>query len=301
MLGEHRRARPVKELADAVPASAGGLSKTSKHLPMIIITYTNFMIDWDLEIRKRYAQPLAAESGEFPDTSTIESRMRPICYDTGLVSGHSVDAAQFMSVATETFTKQFLSSVFDKTRSNGPGSGGSAGSGGGANWVTTHKYRVQLEKEEELWLKGEIQRDKSGLLPVEAKAASERGPLGMADLRTALEVGDCGLGSMPLTIHRIMFDYREGELDGWDDYTILQENGRAVSADLDSEDIVMGGLSGTHINAVNGASAISIPNGINGHHEDDFGDTNDYGWEGSSLMERDSLNSLLDSCLAVGS
>src|ERR1700712_94170 len=101
-----RKPKPAK-VAEAVPASAGGLQKTN----------------WDIEIRKRYAQPLASETGEFPDTSTIESRMLPICYENGLVSGHSPDAAQFMSVATETFLKQFLSSVYDKTRSNGPGSG----------------------------------------------------------------------------------------------------------------------------------------------------------------------------------
>lgn len=237
---------------------------------------------------------MAAESGEFPDTSTIESRMLPICYDIGLTSGHTPDAAQFMSVATETFVKQVLSQVFDKTRSNGPGSGGSAGSGGGANWIMTHKYRVQLEKEEEAWSRAELQRDKSGLLPIEAKAASERGPLGMADFRTALEMGDCGIGQMPIVIEQIMFGYREGELEKWEEYSFPNGYGKVVGEEHD-DDIVMGGINASHVNGVNGI------NGTNGHLEDDLSDVDGWGWEGAGAQDREALNSILDSCLAIGS
>jgi transcriptional coactivator HFI1/ADA1 len=220
--------------------------------------------------------------------------MLPICYETGLTSGHTGDAAQFMSVATETFVKQVLSQVFDKTRSNGPGSGGSAGSGGGANWVMTHKYRVQLEKEEEAWLRGELQRDKSGLLPVEAKAASERGPLGMADFRTALEMGDCGISQMPIVIEQIMFGYREGELEEWEEYSLLNGYGKVLDEEQD-DDMVMGGINASHGNGVNGV------NGTNGHLEDDLSDADGWGWEGAGAQDRDALNNLLDSCLAIGS
>ena len=248
-------------------------------------------LDWDLEIRKRFAQPLASESGEFPDTSTIEARMLPICYETGLTSGHTSDAAQFMSVATETFVKQFLSQVFDKTRSNGPGSGGSAGSGGGANWITTHKYRVQLEKEEEAWSRGELQRDKSGLLPIEAKAASERGPLGMADLCTALEMGDCGIGQMPIVAEQIIFGYKEGELEEWEEYSFLPGYERIVEQEHE-DDVIMGGVNVPNVNGINGT---------NGHFDDDLADIDGLGWEGAGPQDRDALNSLLDSCLAIGS
>lgn len=299
MIGEHRRTKSAKLSFDPVPASAGGLNKTSR-LPLAVSLargVLNFYLDWDLEIRKRFAQPLASESGEFPDTSTIESRMLPICYETGLTSGHTTDAAQFMSVATETFVKQVLSQVFDKTRSNGPGSGGSAGSGGGSNWIMTHKYRIQLEKEEEIWSRGEVQRDKSGLLPIEAKAASERGPLGMADFRTALEMGDCGIGQMPIVIEQILFGYREGELEEWEEYSFPNGYSKAVGEEHDN-DVIMGGISAHHINSVNGANII---NGTNGHLEDDLSDADGWGWEGTSAHDRDGLNSLLDSCLAVGS
>lgn len=241
--------------------------------------------DWDLEIRKRYNQPLASESGEFPDTSTIETRMLPICYETGLISGHAQDAAYFMSVATETFIKEVLSSIFTKTRSNGPGATGSAGTGGGSTWVQTHKYRAQLEREEEAFLRGEVQRDKSGLLPAEAKAASERGPLGMADVRTALELSDCGLGQMPVVVQQIMFGYREGELEAWEDYS-WPENYDRIVGEFSDEDVEMGGM-----NAPNGI------NGVNGHNYDE----DDFGWDGGEYEDKTSLDNLLDSCLAIGS
>ncbi len=199
-----------------------------------------------------------------------------------------------MSVATETFVKQVLSQVFDKTRSNGPGSGGSAGSGGGANWVMTHKYRVQLEKEEEAWLRGELLRDKSGLLPIEAKAASERGPLGMADFRTALEIGDCGISQMPIVIEQILFGYREGELEEWEEYSLLNSYGKVLDEEHE-DDVVMGGINSSYGNGINGI------NGTNGHFEDDLSDNDGWGWEGAGAQDREALNSLLDSCLAIGS
>jgi len=272
MLGEHRKPRITRQ-PEAIPASAGGLNKTN----------------WDLEIRKRYTLPLASESGEFPDTTTIESRMLPICYETGLVSGHVQDAAQFMSVATETFIKEVLSHIFSKTRSNGPGALGSAGTGGGSAWVQTHKYRKQLEREEESWMRNEVLRDKNGLLPTEARAASERGPLGMADVRTALEISDCGLGQMPVVVQQIMFGYREGELEDWNEYSRLGPQGRIITEDEDG-DIEMGGIS------ING-----LTNGIKTHEVDEImTDVDEWGWEGSEYQDRVGLDSVLDSCLAIG-
>lgn len=211
--------------------------------------------------------------------------MLPICYETGLVSGHVPDAAAFMSVATETFIKEVLSSIFSKTRSNGPGASGSAGTGGGASWIQTHKYKAQLEREEEGALRNEILRDKSGLLPIEAKAASERGPLGMADVRTALELGDCFLGQTQAVAQQIFLGYREGEVEAWDEYSWPQDYVKA-DREVKQVDIEMGGMHG-----VNGT------NGVNGHaHED--GD--DWGWEGAETEDISALDSLLDSCLAVG-
>ncbi|EPQ61882.1 Bgt-3881 [Blumeria graminis f. sp. tritici] len=228
-----------------------------------------------------YAQPLASESGEFPDSSTIESRMLPICCETGILSGHAPDAAHFMSVATETFIKEVLSTIFSKTRSNGPGTGGSAGTGGGANWIQTHKYRIQLEREEDAAQRGEILRDKSGLLPIEARAASERGPLGMADVRMALELGDCGLGQMSAVVQQILLGYREGEVEHWDDYTWPENHVR-----IDGQDVPL-----------DSDTEMSGMRALNGYSHDKESD--DWGWEGCGPEDRARLDNLLDSCLAV--
>ncbi|KAA8569354.1 hypothetical protein EYC84_001004 [Monilinia fructicola] len=250
MLTEHRRPKPARQ-AESVPASAGGLNKTN----------------WDLEIRKRYALPLASESGEFPDMTTIESRM----------------------MLSYMLRNRVLSSIFSKTRSNGPGSTGSAGTGGGSSWVQTHKYRRQLEREEEASLRNEVLRDKNGLLPAEARAASERGPLGMADVRTALEIADCGLGQMPVVVQQIMFGYQEGELENWNEFSRLGPQGRVIAEDEDG-DIEMGGLE------VNG-----LTNGVNGHAIDEpMSDIEDWDWEGAEYQDRAALDMVLDSCLAIG-
>ncbi|AEO57038.1 hypothetical protein MYCTH_2302759 [Thermothelomyces thermophilus ATCC 42464] len=270
---EHARLRHSKT-AD-VPASAGGgLSR----------------MNFDLEIRKRYAQPLAVESGEFPDVSNIEARMLPFCYEAGLASGHAPDAAQFMSIATETFIKEVMSAIFSRTRSNPPGDSGNAGFGPSNNWILTHKYRKQLAKEEEAFQRGEITRDKTGLLPVEAKAASERGPLGIADLRLALEMGDCGLANFPIISTSVIYGYREGELENWDDYTYV--DGRERVADRDG-DVEMSGMKGDGT----GKDPEPLTNGT--AHDDQMDIDDDLWWEGAG-REAKMLDAVLDSCLAVG-
>ena len=56
----------------------------------------------------------------------------------------------------------------------------------------------------------------------------------------------------------------------------------------------MGGINGLNSN-------VGI-NGINGHViEDDLGDMDEWGWDGGEHQERAALDSLLDSCLAIGS
>lgn len=293
--------------ATEVPASAGGLSRmsTSTHCRAAVRlgneTQANFCgpPDFDLEIRKRFAQPLAVESGEFPDVSNIEARMLPFCYEAGLASGHAPEAAQFMSIATETFIKEVLTAVFSRTRSNGPGDSGSAGFGPNSNWIQTHKYRRQLRREEEAFQRGEVTRDKSGLLPVEAKAASERGPLGIADLRLALEMGDCGLANFPVITRSVIYGYREGELENWDDYTYVDGRERVVEQD-EEDDVEMGGVNGTGTGTGTGTGKEAEPltNGVD--HGDQMDIDSDMWWEGAEPADGDFLNGVLDSCLAVG-
>ncbi|KAI1502588.1 transcriptional regulator of RNA polII, SAGA, subunit-domain-containing protein [Biscogniauxia marginata] len=269
MFTEHHRARTAR--VPDIPPSASGLNK----------------MNWDLEIRKRFAQPLAAESGEFPDTASIEGRMLPICYEEGLVNGHAPDAAQFLTVATEHAIKEFLTVVFSRTRSNGPGDSGAAGFGSGAAWIQTHKYRRQLKKEELAFSRGELTRDKSGLLPVEAKAANERPPLSMADLRLALEIGDCGVGSHPTTRTVILNAYKDGELDNYNNYTWLPGHKPIGLEEVDK-------------NGINGGSSHAYTNG-NAYPDAMDIDEEPSVWEGTGSQDMTELNSVLDSCLATGS
>lgn len=209
--------------------------------------------------------------------------MTSFCAEAGLQS-HQQEAAQFMSIATETFVKEVMASVFSRTRVNGPGDSGNAGFGPTGAWVQTHKYRRQLAREEEAFARGELTRDKSGLLPVEAKAASERGPLGMADLRIALEMADCGLANFPIISKQVIYDYREGELENWNDYTYL--DGREPTAE--TRDVEMGG--------VNGKKPDTLPNGV---HDDPMDIDSETWWEGADPADGEFLDSVLDSCLAV--
>ncbi|KAI1389935.1 transcriptional regulator of RNA polII, SAGA, subunit-domain-containing protein [Hypoxylon trugodes] len=268
MFTEHHRGRPTKVPDAPQSASANGLNK----------------MNWDLEIRKRFAQPLAVESGEFPDMASIESRMLPICYEVGLVSGHASDAPSFMTVAAETFIKEFLSTVFSRTRSNGPGDSGSAGFGSGTAWIQTHKYRRQLMREESALTRGELSRDKSGLLPIEAKAASERSPLSMADLRLALEIGDCGISTFPIIRKSVIYTYRDGELEHYNNYTWLP--GHKPMDDGDS-----------NTNKINGGSR-ALTNGDT-HPEPMDIDEDPLSWEGAGNQDTSMLDGVLDSCLAA--
>ncbi|KAI9875460.1 MAG: hypothetical protein M1830_008456 [Pleopsidium flavum] len=254
ILGEYHQAKQIK-LPDIVPASAGGLNKTN----------------WDLEIRKRYSQPLASETGEFPDAETIHGRMVPICYEESLVNGCSVPCADFMATATETFVKEVLSGIFGRTRSNVP-----AGSNSG---IMTKRYKRQLEREEEGWLRGEVARSAgNGMLPVEMKEANGRRPLGMSDLRLALEIGDCKLGQMPLVVERLMGGYLEGE---------LEEDRRKEEQFVEEPRAKTNGVEGRNeVDGVNGDEP-SI-------------DESDWGWEGGGAADRERLHSLLDDCLAIG-
>ncbi|KAK5987457.1 Transcriptional coactivator HFI1/ADA1-like protein [Cladobotryum mycophilum] len=262
--------RKPSVVADVPPSAAGGINK----------------MNFDLEIRKRFTQPLAVESGEFPDVGLITGRMLPFCYEAGLVNGNAPEAPHLMSIATETFIKEVLTQIFSRTRSNGPGDSASAGFGVGTTWIQTHKYRRQLHLEEDAAQRGEVTRDKSGLLPIESKAASERGPLGMADLRLALEMADSGMSQFPIVTAQILYGYREGELENWDDYTWI--NGERPVESLDEFTSV----------TLNGDASHGLTNGT---HSDAMDIDNEMWWEGADNQDMDMLDGVLDSCLAVGS
>lgn len=216
-----------------------------------------------MEIRKRYAQPLAAETGEFPDAETIHARMVPICYEESLPSGAGLPCAEFMAIATETFVKEVLSAVFSRTRSNGPS--------GTINNMMMRKYREQLEMEELAYTRGEIAKDSAtGLLPVEAREASVRRPLGVRDLRLTLELGGGVLGHMPLIVDQIMGGYIEDELETEKQDRL--ENGEPHE-DIKQADDMM--------------------------DLDEDEDSSLLDWEGGTVADREQLSGLLDECLSM--
>ncbi|KUI72865.1 Transcriptional coactivator HFI1/ADA1 [Cytospora mali] len=240
------------------------------------------------DIRKRYINPLGLESGEFPDMSYTDSRMLPYCYEAGLESA-APDTAQLVSQATESFIKEVLASVFSRTRSNGPGDSGSAGFGTGSGWVQTYKYKRQLSQEEDAALRGEVTRDKSGLLPIESKAAGERGPLGIADLHLALDLADCGMSQFPVVVRSLLNGYRDGELENLNDHAYL--DGREAQKPVDEEgDISMAG--------VEAAKQKQTPNGV--PHDNAMDIDDEFFWAGAEEKDLDALDSVLDSIGAVG-
>lgn len=209
--------------------------------------------------------------------------MLPFCYEAGLVSGHTAESPQLMSVATETFIKDVLTQIFSRTHANGPGESGGSGFGVGTTWVQTHGYSRQLHAEEDLAQEGRLTRDKDGLLPVEARAATERGPLSMADVRVALEMGDTGMASFPMLTAQILYGYREGELENWSDYTYYGGEMPDLSGDVDLGGAVL----------------------TNGDVLDMNGDAMDVDsepwWQGGDHADTDALDGLLDSCLTAAS
>ncbi len=219
------------------------------------------MTDWELEIRRRYAQPLFSETAEFPDPETLNARMVPICYEEGVVGGCANGCADLLNIATETYIKEALTDILARVRSNGD------------NYVKTASYKQQLGKEEDMWLHGEVTKSNSGLLPVELDAGMKRQPLGTEDLQLALKMGDPYLGHMPLFAERI-----------------IDSAYMAYDTDVDcrSVDIRIGAK-------INGIAL------VNGVRDDEMHvNENDWGWQGGTSTDRMALDSVLDDCLAVG-
>ena len=280
-MNDYHNARQIKH-PDTGPASAGGYNKTSKS-DFFLVSYEASPIvqriltsvlpsDWDLEIRKRYAQPLFSETNEFPDKETIEARMLPICYEEGLPSGCAPGAAEFMNIATETYIKEALSNFFGRVSSNGDA------------YIKTASYKRQLEKEEEKCLRNEIRKNDGGLLPVEVEAASRRPALSMADLKLALELGDGYLGQVPLIAGQII---NGGHLD-------VEFEGREVGDEVARVP--------DRVGKVNGINGLGAANGIAYHVDADVMaiDEADWGWHGGGVMDLEMLNGVLDQCLSVG-
>ncbi|KAF2001393.1 hypothetical protein P154DRAFT_575114 [Amniculicola lignicola CBS 123094] len=260
---EYSDLRKIKA-PDTGPASAGGFQKTN----------------WDLEIRKRYTQPLFSETHEFPDADTIASRMLPICYEAGLPSGHASDCAAFMNTATETYIKEALMNFFERVSANGAGH------------IRTAEFKRKVEREEEKVARGEISRSAAGLLPIEVEEERKRRPLCMEDLRVALQLGDPFLGQVPLISSAIT------------NSNFLDTQGiESLANEGPSKSLTNGVVSGIGPPNQGSAGMVNGMNGVNGWNVE-LGDPmvidDEWGWQGGGVQDVDGLDSVLDGCLAIG-
>jgi transcriptional coactivator HFI1/ADA1 len=223
--------------------------------------------DWDLEISKRFAQPLFSETNEFPDAETIHNRMVPICYQEGLSGGCGTACSDLMTVAAEVFVKEQLSELMKRVRSDGP------------NYIRTAKFRRHLEKEEDLVERGELKRNAYGLLPTESEVEARRRPFNREDLRLAALMGNSYL-SQHKTIHEMVINapFVEEEYDEED-------------VDEETTNLRNSMLNGNGVNGVNGYGR---DHGAEGMQVDEV----EWGWSGGYRDERGRLNDELDDVLA---
>ncbi len=246
---EHYQAGRIKAPeAAAVTGAAGGLTRTN----------------WEPEIRKRYMQPLYAETLEFPDIATIHARIVPICYEESISQGCSTQCAELVSIAAETHLKNMLSEVFNRTRSNGPRYEHTAGEG-----IFTRSYRKKLAQEEAELKAGKLEKTRDDdLLPIEAQAAYARRPIGMADLQLTAQVGPLPWNSNPILAFNIANASAGYDHDQW---LMDQEqyNGPIVVGHAGPDDDPM-----------------EIDN-----------DVDNNGWEGGGSHDRLALNAVLADCL----
>ena len=294
------RASKIIKVPDHIPISAGGLNKTSTSMSFpkaqafdstVPSNSCALFLDWEMEIKKRYTQSLASETGEFPDIDSIQARMLPICYEEALPNGCAPSCAEFMATATEQFLKEVIGEMTSRTRSNII----AGGVGGGT--VLTRKYKKQLNRETQLLENGKLQRaPMSNLLPVEAKEAQQRRALGAGDMRFALEFGAKSLGQMPEVVSGVMGGYPEGVLEGWGRHTYLDDASKQYGVNGDSHmapPLANGNGSltnGIHANGVNGTA--SAPDG-----QSDI----PANWQGAGEDDHKQLLSALDDCLNFGS
>ncbi|KAM0718005.1 hypothetical protein Q7P37_006337 [Cladosporium fusiforme] len=159
--------------------NTGGLAKTN----------------WDLEIQRKYAQPLAVETLEFPSLSDLQNRIEPICYEEGItggVQGALQPCAELIEQAAEVYIKELLGQLCGHSRSNGEGC------------IQTSKFRRQLRREEDDADRGILQRNAAGLLPVELDNSLKNEPLNGDDLRLALQTQDRHFRNEPFLSESIM-------------------------------------------------------------------------------------------------
>jgi transcriptional coactivator HFI1/ADA1 len=247
------------------------------------------VVDWDLEIRKRYTSALSSETHEFPTPATISYRLLPICYEFGLPQGHTPDCPDYLNIATETYIKEALTSLLGKVSSNGPG------------YVRTGDFKKKLQREERLAERGDMVRGAGGELPVETEERRKRKLLCMEDLRLALSLGDGYLGQTPLiagTITNTRFLDTQGIEDIYPDHPPakpLLTNGLGLANGLAVGNGNVNGVGNEGKYSLDGETW-TVDVGDPMQIDDEVG----MHWQGGSVQDVQELDAALDDLLDLG-
>lgn len=237
---DRRRIKQIK--TDASGKSAGGLKELQDYRLELSSRPTDApktTTSWDMETRRKYIQPLASETLEFPSLSDMQSRIEPICHDEGLVGSTQASTqacAELLEHAAEAYIKSLLGELQARTRSNR------------TDCIQTARYRSQLRQEESDLERGVLQRNAIGLLPAELDQQSRQDPLATADVQLAIEMGDPFLA-------RDRFMAEKFLLDRYPTYTETNStiNGDGTKMEIDGEDE----LDSDDLSAWRGASKVA--------------------------------------------
>lgn len=130
--------------------------------------------------------------------------------------------------------------------------------------------------------------------PSDAGKKPTRRPLGLEDMRTAIEIGGWGeLGSMPSIVQGIKEQYAEGVLEGWA-YPSPSSLASPSGNEVEHEGTIKGGKRPILMPTIS-ATANGVANGGDDEEEEE----GDWGWEGGGLADRRLLGNVLDEVLGA--
>lgn len=313
-------------LNTANPTTAG--SKT--------LAKTNF----DLEIKRRFATPLACESLEFPAKSEIQARLDPLCFQEGLTSTvpstTASTCAELVEIAAEIFVKEMLENWFSVVRADSTG------------LVQTAAFKTRLRHEERVEESGPMgqtvksqgesakingrvehissqglavttngqvhidpaSRNALGLLPAEAEVVAGRDPLAIEEVRLALQLDGQKLRLDPFLAQEILveryIDHGHGHdsldtlMGGVKTNGILDPATDTSNMDIDASDTAQHTLASAREMDLNAAAST-----MNGTAQLEYADPmildeKDWGWDGAGVAARGGLMNVLKGVLAVG-
>lgn len=210
--------------------------------------------------------------------------MLPICYESGLPQGHSPEAPTFMNIATENYIKEMLTNIFSRVSSNGP------------NYIKTSKFKKECEREERKVERGEMTRTAGGLLPCEAEEMRKRRVVCMEDLRLCNEIGDSYLGQTPIIEGEIV-NGRFLDAPGVEE---LEYESPSKKKEARESRVNGVGVGGGRPNGTGEQEDTVMTNGYGYHVELDEPVDEVVQWAGGGVQDLAALDSVLDSCLAVG-